>query len=108
MGEEGVQGHTPQFWDPDNTGGKLMITMGHTVVIQDLEAPSVEMLRGEECESNRKTGQTFDVESEISSQVLSAHSPKVQLLDFSAEIDIGIIRLQDRFASRENFVDPEG
>ena len=60
-----------------------------------------------ECELIRQSGQTFDVESEISSQVLSTHSPKVQLLDFSAEDDIGIFRLQDSFTPRENFVDPE-
>ena len=60
----------------------------------------------EECDLVRKTGQTFDVESEICSQVLSLHSPKVQLLEFSAEDDIGIFKLQDQYPPREDFVNP--
>jgi len=61
----------------------------------------------EECDLVRKTGQTFDVETEICSQFLSVHSPKVQLLEFSAEDDIGIFKLQDRYPPRSDWVNPD-
>ena len=38
--------------------------------------------------TKQKSGQTSEVEVEKSSQVLSAHSSKPQLLELSAEIDI--------------------
>ena len=60
----------------------------------------------EECELFRKSGQTFDVETESCSQVLSTHSPKVQLLEFSAEDDIGIFKLQDCYPPRSDWVSP--
>lgn len=61
----------------------------------------------EECDLLRKTGQTFDVESEICSQILSIFSPKVQLLEFSAEEDIGIFKLQDHYPPRSDYVNPD-
>ncbi|KAK3172998.1 hypothetical protein OEA41_006326 [Lepraria neglecta] len=61
----------------------------------------------EECDLVRKTGQTFDVESESCSHVLSVHSPKVQLLQFSAEDDIGIFKLQDCYPPRSDWVNPD-
>ena len=61
----------------------------------------------EECELVRKTGQTFDVETEIRSEILSVHSPKVQLLEFSAENDIGIFKLQDRYPPRSDWASPD-
>ena len=61
----------------------------------------------EECDSIRRTGQTFAVESEICSQVLSAHSPKVQLLEHSTEDDIGIFELQDNYPSRSDWVNSD-
>ncbi|KAL9099348.1 MAG: hypothetical protein Q9163_005139 [Psora crenata] len=62
----------------------------------------------EECDLVRKSGRTFDVESEIASQVLSSvHSPKVVLLDFSVEDDIGIFKLPDRYPPRSEWVDPD-
>ena len=61
----------------------------------------------EECELVRQSGQTFDVETEICSQVLSAHSPKVQLVEFSAEDDIGIFKLQGGYSPRSDWVSPD-
>jgi len=61
----------------------------------------------EECDLVRKTGQTFDVETEICSQFLSVHLPKVQLLEFSVEDDIGIFKLQDRYPPRSDWVNPD-
>ena len=61
----------------------------------------------EECDLVRKTGQVFNVESEICSQVLSSHSPKVQLVEFSIEDDIGIFKLQDCYPPRPDWVDPD-
>ena len=61
----------------------------------------------EECDLVRKSGQTFDVETEICSQVLSVHSPKVQLVEFSAEDDIGIFKLQDCYPPRSDWVSPD-
>ena len=61
----------------------------------------------EECELVRNTGQTFDVETEYCSQVLSVQSPKVQLLELSAEDDIGIFKLQDRYPPRSDWVSPD-
>lgn len=60
----------------------------------------------EECELVRKMGETFNVESEICSQVLSEFSPKVQLVEFSAEHDIGLYKLQDHYSSRTEYLDP--
>jgi hypothetical protein len=60
----------------------------------------------EECELVRKMGETFNVESEICSQVLSEFSPKVQLVKFSAEHDIGLYKLQDHYPSRTEYLDP--
>lgn len=61
----------------------------------------------EECELVRKIGETFNVESEICSQVLSEFSPKVQLVEFSAEHDIGLYKLQDHFPSRTEYLNPD-
>ena len=61
----------------------------------------------EECELVRKKGLTFDVESEICSQVLSLHSPKVQLVEFSAKDDIGIFKLQENYPPRSEWVNIE-
>ena len=61
----------------------------------------------EERELVRKNGLTFDVESEVCSQVLSLHSPKVQLLEFSAKDDIGIYELQDNYPSRSTWMNLE-
>jgi hypothetical protein len=60
----------------------------------------------EECELVRKMGETFNVESEICSQVLSEFSPKVQLVEFSAEHDLGLYKLQDHYPSRTEYLDP--
>ena len=51
-------------------------------------------------------GETFNVKSEISSQVVSEFSPKVQLFEFSAEHDIGLYKLQDHYPSRTEYLDP--
>ena len=61
----------------------------------------------EECDLVRKSGQTFDVESEICSQVLSVHSPKVQLLEFSVKDDIAIFKLQDCYPPTSDWVNPD-
>ena len=60
----------------------------------------------EECELVRDIGQKFSVESEISSQVLSEFSPKVKLIEFSAEHDIGLYRLLDDYPARTEYLDP--
>lgn len=59
----------------------------------------------EECEFVRQSSLTFDVESEICSQVLSFHSRKVQLLEFNAEHDIGIFKLLDRYPPISDWID---
>lgn len=52
-------------------------------------------------------GLKFAVESEISSQLLSAaHSPQVYLVAFSAQDDLGIFRLVDEYPDREDWVNP--
>jgi hypothetical protein len=38
---------------------------------------------------------------------LSIFSPKVQLLEFSAEDDIGIFKLQDHYPPRSDYVNPD-
>lgn len=58
----------------------------------------------EECDIIRKEGNTFDVESEICSHVLSTFSPKVQLVDFSVPNDIGIFKLQDHYPPISDYV----
>ena len=60
----------------------------------------------EECVLVREMGETFNVESEISSQVLSEFSPKVKLLWFSAEHDTGLYRLLDDYPARTEYLDP--
>lgn len=61
----------------------------------------------EGCDLVRKTNETFSVESEICSLVLSEFSPKVQLIEYSAEHGIGIYRLQDHYSSRTEYGDPD-
>lgn len=61
----------------------------------------------EECERLRIDGETFSVENEISSQVLSKYLPKVQLVRFDVERDIGIFKLQDQFSSSSAFANPD-
>lgn len=46
------------------------------------------------------------MESEISSQILSDLSPKVQLIEFSAKDNVGIFRLQGQYPDRAEWVDP--
>ena len=53
------------------------------------------------------SGQTFEVEYEISSKVMSEYSLKVQLVGFCASNDIGIYQLQTGYPSRVDFVDPD-
>lgn len=57
------------------------------------------------CEMLRLSGQTFHVESEITSQVLSENSPKVQLIAFSVEHDVGLFKLQDDCLSNSDWVE---
>jgi hypothetical protein len=60
----------------------------------------------EECELVQKMGETFSVESEITSQVFSEFSPKVKLIEFSAEHDVGLYRLLDDYPARTEYLDP--
>ena len=59
-----------------------------------------------ECESVREDGDIFLVESEITAQILSEDSPKVQLLAFDVDDDIGIFHLMDGYPSSTNYIDP--
>lgn len=61
----------------------------------------------EECHLMCQSRQTFHVESEISSQILSDFSPKLQLIHFSEQNDIGIYRLLDQYPPRLDWVRPE-
>ena len=61
----------------------------------------------EECLLVQETGEKFIVESEISSQVLSEFSPKVELFGFNAEHNIGIYRLLDEYPARTEYLDPD-
>ena len=58
----------------------------------------------EECKLLHQSGTTFDVETEISSQVLGKFSPKVRLIVWSAENDVGIFQLLPQFASQTEYI----
>ena len=51
--------------------------------------------------------QPFDVESEVTSQILSNHSAKVRLRAFDVPGDIGIFTLFDAYPSVPDHVNPE-
>ena len=58
-----------------------------------------------ECDQFRLTGVAFPVETEISRQVLSQYSPRVQLVAFNLDNDMGLFRLQDHYPDQSNFID---
>lgn len=57
-----------------------------------------------ECEQFRQTDVSFTVESEISQTILSEYSPRVQLIAFNVDNDVGLFKLQDKYADQKNFV----
>lgn len=59
----------------------------------------------QQCELLRLDGTTFHVESEITSSILSSNSPKVQLIAFSAENDLGVFKLQDQYPPSSDWID---
>ena len=61
----------------------------------------------EECELVRKAGHAFEVESEITAQILTDTSPKVQLIAFDIDADIGVFRLMDKYRPSPNHIDPD-
>jgi hypothetical protein len=58
-----------------------------------------------ECEQFKQAGVVFPVESEISRQVLTQYSPRVQLVAFNIDNDMGLFRLQDHYPDQSNFID---
>lgn len=64
------------------------------------EFPSVN-----ECDQFRQSGISFAVESEITNIILNEYSPRVQLVAFDVDNDVGLFKLQDRFADQKNYVD---
>ena len=61
----------------------------------------------QECQLLIDTAQAFDVECEITSQILNEYSPKVCLRAFDIDNDIGIFTLLDVYTSITNYIDPE-
>ena len=61
----------------------------------------------DECELIRKKGIFYNVETEISSQLLSEVSPKVQLIDYSTVHDLGIFRLHEQHPPRKEWIEVE-
>ena len=54
----------------------------------------------------KSQGITFEVETEISAQLLSDESPKVKLLACSKDNDLGIFELMPQYSDRTDYVDP--
>ena len=61
----------------------------------------------QECQTLVDIQQPFDVESEVTSHILSNLSPKVRLRVFDIAGDIGIFTLLDAYLSVADHVDPE-
>lgn len=57
-----------------------------------------------ECQAVLESNQTFTVESEICSQILSQHSLKVRLVSFDTENYVGIFMLDEKYAPRSEWV----
>ena len=61
----------------------------------------------QECSFIKEKGILFGVESEISSQVLSSHSPKLRLIAFDIEHDIGLFKLVEEYPPNPVWADPK-
>ncbi len=61
-----------------------------------------------ECQLVIDGGMSFTVENEISSKLLTDHhSPRIRLIGFQPDDDVGIFKLQDGYADREDWVPVE-
>ena len=57
-----------------------------------------------ECEQFRQRGLSLAVESEISQTILSKYSLRLQLVAFDVDNDVGLFKLQDKYANQKDFV----
>jgi hypothetical protein len=59
----------------------------------------------EDCENVRKHKIAFSVEIEVSAKILCEYSPRVLLVAFNVDHDLGIFKLQDEYPDRQDFID---
>lgn len=56
------------------------------------------------CEQFRQRGVSLTVESENSQTILGEYSPRLQLIAFDVDHDVGLFKLQDRYPDQRDFV----
>ena len=58
-----------------------------------------------EVEMFRQQGVSFAVENEVSQEIVGEFSPRVQLVAFDTDNDIGLFKLQDQYPNQTNYID---
>lgn len=58
-----------------------------------------------ECEQFRQSEIAFPVENEISRQLITKYSPRVQLVAFDIDNDLALFKLQGQYPDKKDFVD---
>lgn len=57
------------------------------------------------CDEFRQRGVAFAVENEISQEIIDEYSPRVRLVGFDIDNDIGIFKLEDNYSDQTDFID---
>ena len=84
-------------------GPRLLLSSLHNLVSNVGKDPTRWVLD----DGLRRHNYAFEVESEITSQVLCSFSPKVELLKYFLEDDLVIFSLPDEYPPNRNWVEPD-